>query len=162
MGAEFDVSPLLQHFGRMTLGGDDVEMAAVGGPGGSSGPGVVDEATGSVAANLSENRPPPGQGGDVSANRRVDHVPFLFDPAPATEKCKAIKWEPDPAKCVLVQCGGDRVRGGDFCRAHGRKQAHGIWEPPGHETVPLGKLEKAKKEAAQRAAKAQAAAKIEA
>ena len=86
---------------------------------------------------------------------------FLFDDgALVSGRCTARKWQTDPTKPVLVQCTQPSLPGGQYCSIHKRRQPLGIWDPPGHASLPVQKREEAIRAAERRTLAAAAGARV--
>ena len=86
---------------------------------------------------------------------------FLFDDgALVSGRCTARKWQTDPTKPVLVQCTQPSLSGGQYCSIHKRRQPLGIWDPPGHASLPVQKREEAIRAAERRTLAAAAGARV--
>ena len=66
---------------------------------------------------------------------------MLFDVAPLDPtRCHARVFQQKRLdRPVFAQC-SERQKVGSFCGKHGRGQPQGIWDPPGHATLPAAKL----------------------
>ena len=140
-------------FGKMGLETADVDMDAVDGGGGRVAGvaaaeggmirGGVCAADGSATRDALEiARLNVGEGEGWRA-LTSDWGAFLFDSSGVSGGCIARKRGTDPAQAVLVQCTGLRVSGGQFCKNHKAGQPFGIWDPPGHESLPQRKRDDA-------------------